>query len=69
MCADQKARFGSAASLIPYVECDSRGADPRPDLCSQHGVRRYPTWIMGDVRHEGLLSLERLAEISGFRAR
>jgi hypothetical protein len=31
-------------------------------------VRRYPTWIMGDFRYEGVLSLERLAEISGFRA-
>jgi hypothetical protein len=31
-------------------------------------VRRYPTWIMGNVRHEGVLSLERLAEMSGFRA-
>ena len=55
--------------MIPYVECDSRGADARPDLCAQRGVRRYPTWIMGDVRHEGVLSLERLAEMSGFRGR
>ena len=55
--------------MIPYVECDSRGSDPRPDLCAQHDVRRYPTWIMGNVRHEGVLSLERLAEMSGFRAR
>ena len=66
---DQKARFGPAAGLIPYVECDSRGPAARPDLCAQRDIRRYPTWIMGDVRHEGVLSLERLADISDFRAR
>jgi len=32
-------------------------------------VRRFPTWIVGTDRHEGVLSLERLAEISNFRAR
>lgn len=69
MCGDQKARFGSAASLIPYVECDPRGMGARPDLCAQHGIRRYPTWIVGTDRHESVLSLERLAEISNFRAR
>jgi hypothetical protein len=51
------------------VECDSRSPDARPDLCSQKNIRRYPTWIMGStVRQEGVISLERLAEISGFRA-
>jgi hypothetical protein len=51
------------------VECDSRASDARPDLCSQKNVRRYPTWIMGDFRHEGVLSLERLAEVTDFRPR
>ena len=50
------------------MECDSRASDARPDLCAQKDIRRFPTWIMGNVRHEGVLSLERLAELSGFRA-
>ena len=50
------------------MECDSRASDARPDLCAQKDVRRYPTWIMGDFRSESVLSLERLAEVSGFRA-
>ena len=41
----------------------------RPDLCAQRDVRRYPTWIVGAARHEGVLSLERLAEMSNFRTR
>ena len=49
------------------MECDSRASDARPDLCAQKNIHRYLTWIMGDVRHESVLSLERLAEISGFR--
>jgi hypothetical protein len=54
---------------VPYVECDSRGVAARTDLCAQHQVRRYPTWTVGGHREEGVLGLERLAELSGFRAR
>ena len=31
------------------------------------GVRAYPTWIINGQKHEGVLSLERLAELSKFR--
>ena len=30
-------------------------------------VRAYPTWMIGGKRYEGVMSLERLAELSGFR--
>ena len=30
-------------------------------------VRAYPTWMIGGKKHEGVMSLERLAELSGFR--
>ena len=33
----------------------------------KEGVRAYPTWVIGGKKHEGVMSLERLAEISGFR--
>jgi hypothetical protein len=38
----------------------------RPDLCRAASVRGYPTWIVGGQRHEGVLSLARLAELSRF---
>jgi uncharacterized membrane protein len=66
-CAEQKARFGPEAELLPYVECDPRGWRPRPDLCERAGVRRYPTWTVGGHRYEGVLSLDELARASGFR--
>jgi uncharacterized membrane protein len=65
-CQEQKARFGAAAREIPYVECDSRGPGARPDLCTVAGVRNYPTWVIGNRRHEGILSLDELARMSGY---
>jgi hypothetical protein len=38
----------------------------RPDICERVGVRVYPTWIAGGERYEGVLTLDRLAEVSRF---
>ena len=48
------------------MECDAKGFDARPELCQQIGVRAYPTWVIKGQRHEGVLTLDRLAELSGF---
>jgi len=52
---------------VPYVECDSRAAGARPDLCQQVNVRKYPTWTIAGQRREGVLTLDTLAELSSFR--
>jgi len=52
---------------VPYVECDPKGINPRPDLCRQIAVKAYPTWIVSNERREGVLSLDQLAEMSRFR--
>lgn len=65
-CADQKALFGNAAALLPYIECDSRSATGRPQVCAQAGIRAFPTWDFGDRRIEGVLSLEELARLTGY---
>lgn len=65
-CKEQKARFGEAAAEVPYVECDPRGSSPRPDLCERVNVRAYPTWVIGEARHEGVLTIADLARLSGF---
>jgi hypothetical protein len=31
-------------------------------------VRAYPTWIIGGQKYEGVMSLDRLAELSQFHA-
>jgi len=51
---------------LPYVECDARRVEARPDLCRQAAVRGYPTWIIAGERLEGVQSLGRLAELSRF---
>ncbi|MBI4246498.1 MAG: hypothetical protein HY728_10210 [Candidatus Rokubacteria bacterium] len=41
----------------------------RPDRCAEAGVRRYPTWVVGGRRLEGVLTLDELAAASGFPGR
>ncbi|MDQ7820824.1 MAG: vitamin K epoxide reductase family protein [Armatimonadota bacterium] len=65
-CEDQKRMFGEAAALLPYIECDPRSPQGRPDLCAAAGIRAYPTWDIGGRRYEGVLSLEDLAALSGY---
>ena len=52
---------------LPYVECDSKGINPRLDLCEKVPVRAYPTWVINGEKYEGVMSLERLADLSKFR--
>jgi hypothetical protein len=59
-CQDQKRLFGNSFKYAKYVEC--------PDnikLCTDLGINGYPTWMdASGNKHEGLQSLEKLAEIS-----
>lgn len=65
-CQEQKHLFGGAGGLLPYVECDPKGANAQPERCERAGVRVFPTWEVGGSRREGVQSLEALAEASGF---
>jgi hypothetical protein len=49
------------------VECDPKGVNSRPDLCRQAGVKAYPTWVVDGQTREGVLSLDKLAELSRFK--
>lgn len=66
-CIEQKTLFGPAAKDLPYVECDAKGVNARPDLCQKVGVKAFPTWVIGDQRREGVVSLADLAALSKFR--
>lgn len=66
-CQTQKELFGrEAAAAIPYVECDAAGQDPQPDLCRSKGVRAYPTWEIDGQMYSGVISLQELADLSGY---
>lgn len=66
-CQEQKRLFGEAADELPYVECDPSGTGARPDLCARADVRVFPTWVIGAARREGTMTLDTLAELSGFK--
>ncbi|MEK7777064.1 MAG: vitamin K epoxide reductase family protein [Chloroflexota bacterium] len=65
-CAEQKAIFGDAFRYVQYVECDPSGKNANPLLCAQKGINAYPTWEIGGRFYQGVLSLERLASLTGF---
>jgi hypothetical protein len=50
------------------VECDARKPGARPDLCDRVGVQKYPTWVIGGRKHEGVMTLTELARLTGFAA-
>jgi hypothetical protein len=52
---------------LPYIECDPKGINPRQDLCEKVPVHAYPTWVIDGQKYEGVMSLDRLAELSKFR--
>ncbi len=65
-CFKQKNLFGQqAGDKLPYVECEK--TEQERERCQRLGIAAYPTWVMGKERLEGVQSLERLGQWSGFR--
>ncbi len=67
-CHDQKSLFGQeAAKVVPYVECSPPG-DVRSQTpeCQAAEIPSYPTWEINGERYNGAISLEELADLSGY---
>ncbi len=63
-CFRQKNLFGQeAGNQLPYVECEKTDADRQ--RCDRVGIKAYPTWVLGDKRVEGVLSLDALGRWLG----
>ena len=43
-CQAQKARFGSSAHLLPYVECSMPDGQTQTQVCINKNITTYPTW-------------------------
>lgn len=68
-CQKQKALFGDAAGLLPYVECSNPDRHGQTAVCIQQGIRKYPTWVFPDgSRAIANLTPQELAERSGCAA-
>lgn len=66
-CQKQKAAFGQQGfAQINYVECDAKGKNGNPDLCTSKGIDGYPTWEFSNgLRIVGEITFEMLSEKSG----
>ena len=65
-CEDQKEKFGSSFQYAPYVECGIKGSKAIEPVCTEAGIKRFPTWIFADgTRVEGAHELEFLGEQTG----
>jgi len=62
-CAEQKKLFGRAQKYLPYIECSTPDSKGQLQVCTDKGVKSYPTWFFADgTRIDGKASLETLAE-------
>ena len=62
-CQAQKRLFGSAADLLPYVECSTPNGQSQLQGCKDKNIKTYPTWeFKNDSRLEGEISLMQLSE-------
>jgi hypothetical protein len=65
-CAAQKEMFGSSFQYAPYIECGIKGSKGIESVCTEAGIKRFPTWIFADgTRVEGEHKLEFLGEATG----
>jgi uncharacterized membrane protein len=66
-CYEQKQLFGKEAEKeLNYVECDPQGNNPQTQACKDAGVKGFPSWNIKGQMTSGTLSLEKLAELSGY---
>ncbi len=67
-CYDQKQLFGKEAfeNHVKKVECAPDGLDGDPQKCVDAKIRAFPTWIIQGEIYEGVQSLEKLAELTGY---
>jgi glutaredoxin len=65
-CFHQKNLFGTeGARRLPYVECDK--TDEGRERCRKAGIRAFPTWVLGEKRSEGVMTLDELRTWAGLR--
>jgi len=65
-CEEQKEKFGSSFQYAPYIECGIKGSKGIEPVCTQAGIKRFPTWIFADgTRVEGKHELDFLGQETG----
>lgn len=67
-CYKQMYLFGQeAAKEIDRTECDPKGKNSNPQLCTDLKIKAYPLWIINSKRYPSSQSLELLASHSNYK--
>ncbi len=65
-CAAQKTKFGTGAQYLPYVECSLPSGSGETQVCIDHDIVSYPTWVFSDgSRLVGVQTPQTLAQKTG----
>jgi len=66
-CQATKKMFGTAARLLPHVECSTPDGKEQLQLCKDKGVQGYPTWTFANstTTLTGERTLQELSDASG----
>ena len=65
-CAAQKQEFGDSEQYLPYVECSLPDESGQTQVCIDHNIQSYPTWVFPDgSRLTGTTPLSQLAQKTG----
>jgi len=65
-CNDQKAMFGASWKYATYVECSTSDGQEQLPVCTEAGIKSYPTWVFADqTKKTGLLTFEELSVKTG----
>ena len=66
-CQNQKSLFGAtAATKLPYIECDKNGENSQRELCRKKDIRTFPTWVIDGEYIEGTRDLQEIAQRTGY---
>lgn len=67
-CYEQKQLFGKEAfAKLKTVECDPEGLKAEPQKCRDAKIKAFPTWIINGRVYEGVLTLDDLATLTGYK--
>lgn len=65
-CAEQKTKFGTGAQYLPYVECSLPNGSGETQVCIDHHIVQYPTWVFANnSRLVGVQTPQTLAQKTG----
>ncbi|MBE9039461.1 vitamin K epoxide reductase family protein [Oscillatoriales cyanobacterium LEGE 11467] len=66
-CKDQKELFGEQAfKKVDYVECAEDAENSQTQLCRSEGIQGFPTWKIDGELHDGVKTLDQLADLSDY---